>query len=175
MVLALRGDYERALPLAVEGLAIAEEIGHRQWTIASLCALGRLHQEILSLETAREYLERALALSLESGFALWVKTALNFLISTCVAQGDLERARDKWERLLEIASERGDLKGLLLSMRARVALERVDPTAWSGDDASAMSGWPGNSGAPCTWTRRWTNCCPASTRRSPEPPWRRYW
>ena len=57
------------------------------------------------------------------------------------AQGDLERARDKWERLLEIASETGDLKGLLLSMRARVALERVDAAVWSRGD-------PGASAAP---------------------------
>jgi tetratricopeptide (TPR) repeat protein len=53
-------------------------------------------------------------------------------------QGDLERAKDKWERLLEIASETGDLKGLLLSMRARVALERVDAAAWSPGRAGAL-------------------------------------
>jgi tetratricopeptide (TPR) repeat protein len=42
---------------------------------------------------------------------------------------DPERAREKWRRLLEIASETGDLRGLLLSMRARVAIERGEERA----------------------------------------------
>ena len=37
---------------------------------------------------------------------------------------DPEKAREKWERLVELAAESGDLRALLLSMRARVALER---------------------------------------------------
>jgi tetratricopeptide (TPR) repeat protein len=43
--------------------------------------------------------------------------------------GDPEAARERWERLLEIASAEGDLGALLLSMRARVELERSTASA----------------------------------------------
>ena len=42
---------------------------------------------------------------------------------------DPEAARERWERLLEIASAKGDLGALLLSMRARVELERSTASA----------------------------------------------
>jgi tetratricopeptide (TPR) repeat protein len=44
---------------------------------------------------------------------------------------DPVRAREKWERLIDIASSSGDLSALLLGMRARVALERFDSTGSS--------------------------------------------
>jgi len=43
--------------------------------------------------------------------------------------GDPEKARERWERLLEIAGEERDLGALLLSMRARVELERGTASA----------------------------------------------
>ena len=52
-----------------------------------------------------------------------------------------------------------DLKGLRLERGRRF-----------GDVWLAWQLW-----RPCNWTRSWTNCCPASTKRSPGPPWRRCW
>lgn len=43
--------------------------------------------------------------------------------------GDLQAARAAWLRVLEVAGERGDIASVLLRLRARAALERIDAEA----------------------------------------------
>jgi DNA-binding CsgD family transcriptional regulator len=91
-VLGAQGKWEGALDAAKAGLAIAEEIEHRQWICAALTALICIHHDLLLLPEGRKHGERALKLASEIGSAHWTHCAAGFLVSLCVQQGDLTRA-----------------------------------------------------------------------------------
>lgn len=127
--LGARGDYSEALELARRGMAIADEIEHRQWMSGSRWVLGALLTDLLCYEPAREHLQRALALAQEMGSRLWIACNAGFLAVACVALGDLDGADaalatvplvDETEH---IAGERCYWRG-----RAELALARGEPT-----------------------------------------------
>ncbi|MGH2583869.1 MAG: ATP-binding protein, partial [Dehalococcoidia bacterium] len=89
--LATQGDFERALRCELEGLAIAEEIEHREWIVGALCTLGALYRELLALPAARAYLDQALLRAREIGSPHWVRIAAGLLASVCVSEADLAR------------------------------------------------------------------------------------
>jgi tetratricopeptide (TPR) repeat protein len=60
--LAWRGEYDRAIPLAREALALAQEIDHLEWTAGTLRLLGAMWLDLLAVDTAREQLEEAHAI-----------------------------------------------------------------------------------------------------------------
>ena len=55
------GDYGRALAATREGLAIAEELEHREWTAIDHSNLGFIHLDLLAPTLACQHCERALA------------------------------------------------------------------------------------------------------------------
>ncbi|GIV98575.1 MAG: hypothetical protein KatS3mg057_3232 [Herpetosiphonaceae bacterium] len=121
--LGRQGNYARALPLAQEALAIAEEIGHRQWRTGAHCALGRIYCDLLQPALARQHLEQALALAGKSSSMVWSHVAAAYLAMACLLQQDLTAA---------VALLSPDLPGRTLMQRlavcaqAELALARGD-------------------------------------------------
>src|SRR2546423_195332 len=128
MCLGLRGEYASALEVAQRGLAIAEEIEHRQWMTAGHRTLGALYLDLLALSEAQQHLEQALALAQEIGSRFWTRIASGFLALVSLAQHDVARA----EALLNAALGPDDPaqtvgQRLIWYARAELALARDDP------------------------------------------------
>ncbi len=128
MCLGPRGEYARALEVAQCGLAIAEEIEHRQWMTAGHRALGALYLDLLALSEAQQHLEQALALAQEVGSRYWTRIASGFLALVSLAQHDVTRA----ESLLNAALGPDDPtqtvgQRIVWYARAELALARNDP------------------------------------------------
>jgi DNA-binding CsgD family transcriptional regulator len=128
MCLGPRCEYARALEVAQRGLAIAEEIEHRQWLTAGHRALGALYLDLLAFSEAQQHLEQALALAQEIGSRFWTRTASEFLALVSLAQHDVTRA----ETLLNAALGPDDPaqtigQRLVWAARADLALARGDP------------------------------------------------
>jgi len=92
LCLGPRGDYGRAFSSAETGLNIAIEIEHGPWMATGYLLLGILSLELLALSSARQHLEKALALAKECGSLFLLRDATAFLASTCIAQGEYIRA-----------------------------------------------------------------------------------
>jgi DNA-binding CsgD family transcriptional regulator/Tfp pilus assembly protein PilF len=127
MCLGPRGEYSRALEVAQRGLAIAEEIEHRQWMTAGHRALGALYLDLFELSEAQQHLEEALALAQEVGSRYWTRIACGFLALVSLAQHDMTRA----ETLLNTALGPDDPaqtvgQRLVWYARAELALARND-------------------------------------------------
>jgi DNA-binding CsgD family transcriptional regulator len=110
-----RGEYARALEVAQRGLAIAEEIEHRQWMTAGHRVLGALYLDLL-------------ALAQEIGSWFWTRNASALLASVCIGQGDLARA----EALLSTAPAsdappQTQAHRLIWYVRAQLALAQGEP------------------------------------------------
>ena len=129
MCLGPRGEYAHALEVAQRGLAIAEEIEHRQWMTAGHRALGALYLDLLALSEAQQHLEQALALAQQVGSRYWIRIASGFLALVSLAQHDVTRA----EALLNAALGPDDPtqtveQRLVWYVRAELALARNDPS-----------------------------------------------
>jgi len=101
MGLGPQGEYARALEMAQAGLAVAEEIEHRQWISGAHAALGMLYLDLLALNAARPHLEQALALARAVGSRVWVGSTSGYLASVYAAQGKLELAEATLNDVLE--------------------------------------------------------------------------
>jgi DNA-binding CsgD family transcriptional regulator len=101
MGLGPQGEYARALERAQSGLAVAEEIEHRQWISGAHAALGMLYLDLLALNAARPHLEQALALASALGSRVWVGLTSGYLASVYAAQGKLELAEATLNDVLE--------------------------------------------------------------------------
>ncbi len=91
-VLGPEGAWGAALEMMESSLAIAEEIGHRQWMCAALTGLGDIHRDILDADSACRFGEQALEIARQIGSLHWHHCASAQLASSYVAQGDLTRA-----------------------------------------------------------------------------------
>ena len=155
MCLGLRGEYARALEVAQRGLAIAEEIEHRQWMTAGHRTLGALYLDLLALSEAQQHLEQALALAQEIGSRVWTRIVPGFLALVSLAQHDVTRAeallnaalgpddpaqtvgqRLVWYARTELALARNDpllalhIADQLLASTTNISEERVIPRLW---------------------------------------------
>jgi class 3 adenylate cyclase/tetratricopeptide (TPR) repeat protein len=81
------GDWGRALQALEAGLAIARELGHREWTVLALSTHGRIHRQCGDVAGARAQHEEMLAIARELGAALWIADALGELGQDLVAAG----------------------------------------------------------------------------------------
>jgi len=93
LALGPRGAYARAIDAAQRCITIATEIEHRHWAMTGHWTLGAIYLDMLWLPEARRYLEQALVLAEATGHQFSIRMASSFLAETCVAQGDLARAR----------------------------------------------------------------------------------
>jgi DNA-binding CsgD family transcriptional regulator len=116
-----RGDYGRALEAARAGLAIAEDIEHHQWLIASRLALAGLYLELNAATLAQAELDRADAIADAVGSAYWTRMLTAFRAGAAVMQGDLGRADTLIQQLA--APDRGAVDPTrMLRLRAQVEL-----------------------------------------------------
>ncbi|MCE7986278.1 MAG: helix-turn-helix transcriptional regulator [Caldilinea sp. CFX5] len=90
--LSALGQYGAALAQTHRGLAIAEEIGHRQWICLTQYCLGILYSDLLALPLARRYLEQALALANELGSLFHARLTAGYLIALLLEQDELGAA-----------------------------------------------------------------------------------
>ena len=128
MYLGPRGEYAHALEVAQRGLAIAEEIEHRQWMTAGHRALGALYLDLLALSEAQQHLEQALALAQEVGSWNWIRIISGFLAPAYLLQHDLAKADSILTVALEPDAAMQTLgQRLVWAARADLALARDDP------------------------------------------------
>ena len=118
--------WDEAVSCGKESLAIAERLGHREWTAASLWALGNAY------ESGGQYLEaeEAYRQSLQvcgDGLPFWASRAAARLASRRIVHADLQEAEALVARALS--------EGLPLSLyearlaRAHLAIARAEPDA----------------------------------------------
>ena len=155
MCLGSRGEYARALEVAQRGLAIAEEIEHRQWMTAGHWTLGAFALDVLALPQARLHLEQALALAQQIRSQIWIRFSAGLLARVYLLQQDLAGAesllgswllpdtpfrtfgqRVMWQRRAEICLSQGDsaqalqiIEGLI-STAANLTPEQSIPLLW---------------------------------------------
>lgn len=123
-----RGEYTRALECAQAGLAIAEEIEHRQWMTGIHCALGAIYRDLLAFAEARQHLERAIALAQETGSHFWLNIAVGSLTSACIGVGDLARAQQLLDETLDAHMPMQTIgQRILWYASAELALARQEP------------------------------------------------
>ena len=89
---AWRGDYERALALVNESLAIAEEMDHLQWLCGASRVLGVMLLDLGSPALARTTLERAHAIALRLGSRNWARWSAAPLAVALARSGLYEEA-----------------------------------------------------------------------------------
>jgi predicted ATPase/DNA-binding XRE family transcriptional regulator len=100
-ILAARhGDYDRAVALDEESLALYRDLGHRKGTHAPLRELGTVAYHRGAYDEAVRLSEQALAVAREFGSASGSGLAVCNLADALRAQGDLERARVHLEESL---------------------------------------------------------------------------
>lgn len=125
---AVRGDLGRALRDAEAALAIAERIGHRQWSVATRYAAGRVWRELFSPRRAAAELERALTQARLSGSRMWTDIVAASLASLLISLGELGEAAVLLGTVVQ-----SDHPGRSLSQRfcwfvlAELALARDEP------------------------------------------------
>ena len=128
MCLGPQGEYARALEVAHQGLAIAEEIQHRQWMTAGHRALGVLYLDLLALTEAQQHLEQALELAGDVGSRNWVSIISGFLAPVYLLQHDQVSADSLLTAALEPDGALQTLgQRLVWAARANLALARDDP------------------------------------------------
>lgn len=92
------GDYGRAFELENQAIAIANEIGHKQWLSAATMLRGAIHADLLDYAAAQPDLERAVELAHEMGSLHWTRVGAGFLGSTLIARQELDRAQEILDR-----------------------------------------------------------------------------
>ena len=85
-----RGDYERAIEVTEEALAL--ESNHKANAAISTFNLGSHNLQAGNREAAREWLERAIAQTLELGFKEVMAYSLAAHVRLCLLEGDAPRA-----------------------------------------------------------------------------------
>jgi tetratricopeptide (TPR) repeat protein len=96
-----RGEYARALEMAQAGLALSEQIEHRQWMTFGYWIVGVLSLELLALPEALQQLEHALALAHEVGSWNWIRIVSAFLARAYLLQHDLTKAASILDAAIE--------------------------------------------------------------------------
>ncbi len=123
-----RGEYARALEVAQAGLALSEQIEHRQWMTFGHWEVGVLYLELLTLPEARQHLEQALALAQEIGSLHWTRVVSGFLARAYLLQEDLTQAESILAAALEPDAAMQTMgQRLVWAARADLALARSDP------------------------------------------------
>jgi predicted ATPase/DNA-binding XRE family transcriptional regulator len=125
-VLAQRqGDYERAVTVLEEGLALWRAADDRRGSARALLIFGNVVKERGQYQEATALFEQSLQLSQEAGDRAHSVSALGNLGLMAAHQGDLVTARERFEKALDLARELGDkrLRAVTLQNLADIALQ----------------------------------------------------
>ena len=83
------GEWGRTFAECETALAIARELGHREWTAAALSVLGRVRRNCGDVTGARACHEEMLGIARELRTTLWLADALSELGQDLVAAGEI--------------------------------------------------------------------------------------
>jgi predicted ATPase len=118
------GHYRRAFSCGHAGLAIAEDIEHREWMALANISLGALYHDVFAFSEAQAHLQRALALAHEAGSRFLYRCAAGLLASVRIACRDFRQA----DALLSAAllpDAPAEVTGARLCWLARAELARA--------------------------------------------------
>jgi len=104
-------EYQKALPLFEQSLAISQEIGDRAGEGTTLNNISQIYDARGNYDTALKYLEQSLAISREIGDRAGEGTTLNNISQIYDARGDYDTALKYLEQSLAIRQEVGDRAG----------------------------------------------------------------
>jgi predicted ATPase/DNA-binding CsgD family transcriptional regulator len=122
------GEFARALEVTRAGLAISEQIEHRQWLTDAHWQSGVLYLDLLALPEALQHLEQALTLAHEVGSWNWIRIVSGFLAPAYLLQHDLRKAESILTAALEADAAMQTIgQRLVWAARAELALARGDP------------------------------------------------
>lgn len=110
------GNYEQALSLFQNGLALYQDLGDKWGVAATLNGLGDMAHQRVNYEEAKSRYEEALVLFKELGNQQAVSYVLNNLGNVTRDQGDYERASEIHEEALAIFRNLGDKRALATSL-----------------------------------------------------------
>jgi predicted ATPase/DNA-binding SARP family transcriptional activator/DNA-binding CsgD family transcriptional regulator len=103
-----QGDYERAVALGEEGLALARRVGNDASAAAILVSLGSIAMSRMELDRASALLEEAVAICRTSGDDSGLAHALYTLGMVAIVRRDHARAMTLHEESLALARKMGD-------------------------------------------------------------------
>ena len=115
-----QGEYRRALTYAQEAETISRDIGHTQWEIGALCALGAIYIDILATEEALACLRRAETLCQGMGSGGWAGQVDSLLIDATLAAHSIAGA-EAFDPAPDLSPEGFSIRPLLTA-RANLAL-----------------------------------------------------
>ena len=106
-----RGEYDRAITLAREALAQAQELDHLQWTSGAHRALGAAALDLLAPNVARDHLEAAFRIARRLGSRVWTRWTAAPLVLARLRMSDLPGATDVWNSAARIGADGGATAG----------------------------------------------------------------
>ena len=107
-----RGEYDRAIPLIRESLALAREIEHREWTAGALRLLGVLSLDLFAIDDAREQLEAAHDIAQKLGSRTWTRWTAAPLAVARALSADVDGGNALLDRAARAAGA-GDHEGFV--------------------------------------------------------------
>ncbi|NEP15053.1 MAG: CHAT domain-containing protein, partial [Symploca sp. SIO2C1] len=110
-------EYELAIDLYKQSLAISREIGYRQQEACSLNNLGNVYRNLAEYEQAIDFFEQSLAISREIGYHQVEALSLKNLGNVYESLAEYEQAIDFFEQSLAIFMEIGARGGEASSLR----------------------------------------------------------
>ncbi|MEP7381393.1 MAG: AAA family ATPase [Gemmatimonadota bacterium] len=128
--LAWRGDYPRALALARESLAIAEELQHLEWQCAARRALGLIALDVFAHAEALRQLEAAHDIARRLASATWTRWTGATLATGLARSGDAAGARAVLDEVQRLVPSTAGVASLAVSPDAtRAALPTLGERA----------------------------------------------
>ncbi|MCC6176758.1 MAG: AAA family ATPase [Chloroflexi bacterium] len=121
-ILEQYGAYEVSRQAARTGLSIAREVEHREWTIACLAFLGRIHRRCGDLATARRLHDEAADITRTLGTELWIGLILAELGLDVGLSGDDASARQSIDEAEQAGTAMTFFLPYALAARAELAL-----------------------------------------------------
>lgn len=140
--LAWRGEYRRALQLARDSLAIAQEIEHLEWQCASRRVIGVIALDLFDMSEALAQLRAAHDIALRLGSAIWIRwTGAPLAIALARARhiDEATTVLDEIDRIVPLAAADNSrlLNGRTLGERF-LTLARAEAALASGNSAAVL-------------------------------------
>lgn len=132
MLQSMRGDLDRAVPIARECVDTAEETGASACMVVSSWVLGDAFHRMGKFEEARDVLKRGSDISLVVDRKVWRPTLQAWLGTAAAALGEVNES--EWTEALETAQSIGNRMG-----EAGIRAKRAEALAARGDFDSAKA------------------------------------